>query len=53
MRDAGLPADLSPHSLRAATLSDLLLRSVRLEDAQYLEGHTDPLTTRLYERLQA
>ena len=52
LQDAGLPANLSPHSFRVATLTDLLLQGVPLEDAQYLAGHADPRTTRLYDRRQ-
>lgn len=52
LRDAGLPTNLSPHSFRVATLTDLLLQGVTLEDAQYLAGHADPRTTRLYDRRQ-
>jgi len=52
LRDAGLPGNLSPHSFRVATLTDLLLQGVPLEDAQYLAGHADPRTTRLYDRRQ-
>ena len=40
----------SPHSFRVTTLTDLLLHGVSLEDAQYLAGHSDPRTTRLYDR---
>ncbi len=52
LKDAGLPANLSPHSFRVATLTDLLQQGVPLEDAQYLAGHADPRTTRLYDRRQ-
>ena len=53
LRDAGLPAQqLSCHSFRATTITDLLTQGVPLEDVQYLAGHADPRTTRLYERRQ-
>ena len=52
LRAAELPANLSPHSFRVATLTDLLLQGVPLEDAQYLAGHADPRSTRLYDRRQ-
>ena len=52
LQQAGLPTNLSPHSFRVATLTDLLLQGVSLEDAQYLAGHADPRTTRLYDRRQ-
>ena len=52
LRGAGLPDRLSPHSLRVTTLTDLLEQGVPLEDVQYLAGHADPRTTRLYDRRQ-
>jgi site-specific recombinase XerD len=48
---AGLPAGrLTCHSFRATTITDLLDQGVPLEDVQYLAGHADPRTTRLYDR---
>lgn len=47
---AGLPGRLSPHSFRVAAITDLLTQGVPLEDVQYLVGHADPRTTRLYDR---
>ena len=52
LRDAGLPQHFSPHSFRVATITDLLAQGVPLEDVQYLAGHADPRTTRLYDRRQ-
>lgn len=50
-RDAGLPTrKFSCHSFRATTATDLLDQGVSLEDVQYLLGHADPRTTRLYDR---
>lgn len=50
-RKAGLPAEhLTCHSFRATTITDLLDQGVPLEDVQYLAGHADPRTTRLYDR---
>lgn len=49
---AQLPGQLSPHSFRVATVTDLLTQGVPLEDVQYLAGHADPRTTRLYDRRQ-
>jgi len=43
---------LSCHSFRATTITDLLTQGVPLEDVQYLAGHADPRTTRLYDRRQ-
>jgi N12 class adenine-specific DNA methylase len=47
---AGLPSQISPHSFRVATVTDLLSQGVPLGDVQYLAGHADPRTTRLYDR---
>lgn len=52
LKEAGLPTRLSPHSFRTATITDLLEQGVPLEDVQYLAGHADPRTTRLYDRRQ-
>lgn len=52
LRAAGLPLRLSPHSFRVATITDLLTQGIPLEDVQYLAGHADPRTTRLYDRRQ-
>lgn len=52
LRDAGVPTHLSPHSFRVATVTDLLTQGISLEDVQYLAGHSDPRTTRLYDRRQ-
>lgn len=52
LKDAGLPANFSCHSFRATTLTDLLEQGIPLEDVQYLAGHADARTTRLYCRAQ-
>lgn len=52
LKDASLSEQLSPHSFRVATVTDLLTQGVSLEDVQYLAGHADPRTTRLYDRRQ-
>lgn len=52
LKDAGLPLRLSPHSFRVATVTDLLDQGVPLDEVQYLAGHADPRTTRLYDRRQ-
>lgn len=52
LRDACLPLHFSPHSFRVTTITDLLTQGVPLEDVQYLAGHADPRTTRLYDRRQ-
>ncbi len=52
-REAGLPTDqLTCHSFRSTTITDLLNQGVPLEDVQFLAGHADPRTTRLYDRRQ-
>jgi integrase/recombinase XerD len=50
LREAGLPPDLSPHSFRVTTITDLLDQQLPLEDVQDLAGHADPRTTRLSDR---
>ncbi|MDA0282538.1 MAG: tyrosine-type recombinase/integrase [Planctomycetota bacterium] len=52
LRDFGFSARLSPHSFRVMVITDLLEQGVPLEDVQYLAGHADPRTTRLYDRRQ-
>jgi site-specific recombinase XerD len=50
LKDAGLSGHFSPHSFRVTTVTDLLEQNVPLEDVQYLAGHSDPRTTRIYDR---
>ncbi len=50
LKEAGLSGQFSPHSFRVTTITDLLNQGVPLEDVQYLAGHADPRTTRLYDR---
>ena len=50
MKAAGLHVDLSPHSFRVTVATDLLEKDVPLDQVQYLLGHADPRTTRLYDR---
>ena len=52
LKDAGLAGHFSPHSFRVTTVTDLLEQNVPLEDVQYLAGHSDPRTTRIYDRRQ-
>lgn len=49
---AKLPEVISPHSFRSCAATDLLTQGVALEDVQYLLGHADSRTTRLYDRRQ-
>ena len=51
LKDAGIPNErLTCHSFRATTITDLLSQGVPLEDVQFLAGHSDPRTTRIYDR---
>jgi integrase/recombinase XerD len=50
LKEAGLAGHFSPHSFRVTTVTDLLEQNVPLEDVQYLAGHSDPRTTRIYDR---
>jgi site-specific recombinase XerD len=50
LKDAALPTTLSPHSFRVYVVTDLLSQGIALADVQYLAGHSDPRTTRLYDR---
>ena len=50
MKDAGLPKNLSPHSFRVTSITNLLSQGVPLEDVQKLAGHADARTTKLYDR---
>ena len=45
-----MPGHFSPHSFRVTTVTDLLEQNVPLEDVQYIAGHSDPRTTRIYDR---
>jgi site-specific recombinase XerD len=50
LKKAGLPERISPHSFRVAVATDLLKQNVPLEQVQYLLGHADARTTKLYDR---
>jgi site-specific recombinase XerD len=51
LRAAGLPDQVFKcHSLRASTATNLLEQGVELSDVQFLLGHSDPRTTKLYDR---
>jgi integrase/recombinase XerD len=47
---AELPVNITAHSFRSCTATDLLLQGVPLEDVQYLLGHSDSRTTKIYDR---
>lgn len=50
MTEARLPANLTAHSFRVAAITDLIRQGIPIEDVQYLAGHADARTTRLYDR---
>ena len=52
LKDAGLPTQYSPHSFRVMGVTCLLSQGISLEQVQLLAGHSDPRTTRLYDRRQ-
>jgi len=49
-RDAGLVGAYSCHSFRATGITTFLENQGSLETAQYLAGHADSRTTKLYDR---
>ena len=49
-RTAGLPAGVSPHSLRHSYATGSLRLGAPLQDVQDALGHADPRTTRRYDR---
>lgn len=50
MRAAGLRGELSAHSFRVATITNLIEQGIPIEDVQHLAGHRDARTTKLYDR---
>ena len=52
LKRAGLPENLSAHSFRVAVATDLFDQGVDTKDVQHLLGHSDPRTTRLYDRTE-
>lgn len=51
LKNAGFPvAKFTCHSFRATTITDLLKQGLPLSDVQRLAGHSDPRTTKLYDR---
>ena len=42
MKAIGLPPQLSPHSFRVTTMTDLLKQGVALDEVQHLIGHSHP-----------
>jgi integrase/recombinase XerD len=49
-RAAGLPAGVTPHSLRHSYATENLRLGAALQDVQDAMGHADPRTTRRYDR---
>ncbi|WP_432531161.1 tyrosine-type recombinase/integrase [Kineococcus auxinigenes] len=49
-RTAGLPAGVTPHSLRHSYATENLRLGAALQDVQDAMGHADPRTTRRYDR---
>ncbi len=49
-RSAGLPAGVTPHSLRHSYATESLRLGAALQDVQDALGHADPRTTRRYDR---
>lgn len=49
-RQAGLPAGVTPHSLRHSYATEALRLGAALQDVQDALGHADPRTTRRYDR---
>lgn len=50
MKDAGIEGEFSNHSFRATGITTFLENGGSLESAQYIAGHADSRTTKLYDR---
>ncbi len=50
MLAAGLRDELTAHSFRVATITNLIGQGIPVEDVQELAGHADARTTKLYDR---
>ena len=50
LRDAGIVGEFSNHSFRATGITTFLENSGTIEAAQYIAGHADSRTTKLYDR---
>src|SRR4051812_7902905 len=48
--DAGIETKIGCHTFRATGITDYLSNGGKLEIAQRMAGHSDPRTTKLYER---
>lgn len=51
VKRAGLPSELTPHSLRHSFATHALSRTKRLEVVQDFLGHANPATTRIYAKV--
>jgi integrase/recombinase XerD len=49
LKEADLPYRMTPHSFRAGMATHLLEQGVPIEEVQYLLGHADPRTTKIYD----
>ena len=47
---AGILTPIGCHSFRATGITNYLVNGGRLETAQQMAGHSDPRTTKLYDR---
>lgn len=50
LKDAGIEGEFSNHSFRATGITTFLENGGSLESAQYIAGHADSRTTKLYDR---
>lgn len=50
LKDAGIDGEFSNHSFRATGITTFLENGGALEAAQYIAGHADSRTTKLYDR---
>lgn len=51
-RDAGINKTVGNHSFRGTGITNFLENGGKLEDAQYMAGHSSARTTKLYDRRQ-
>jgi len=50
LKDAGIPGEFTNHSFRATGITTFLENGGSLESAQFIAGHADSRTTKLYDR---
>jgi integrase/recombinase XerD len=51
-RAANIPTAICNHSFRATGITEYLRNDGKVEVAQQMAGHSDPRTTKLYDRRQ-